>query len=276
MEAAVTDEPPRDAKARVWRSIALAVPVGSTAIVTTTTANTAAASKLGPSASAGAGSAAIGGPAAGAGTAASATSAALLTKAIAIGVGLGVAVSLAVAVPYRSLQASKASAPVVRAGADLATPGARVASPAPDAPAAQATGPEQIGRAAAAKRVRVAGDLAQGEPRAIPRATSTPSPSDSPDLQTDADRLREESQLLMQARAAHNAGDGARALVLLGEHRRNFATGMLAQERDALEVQALVRVGQFGEARKRARAFLARFPGSPHSEKMRTMVGTQP
>jgi hypothetical protein len=90
------------------------------------------------------------------------------------------------------------------------------------------------------------------------------------------DELREESQLLVRARQALNAANEALALQLLDEHRQRFARGTLGQERDSLEVQALMKLGRTEEAKGRARAFLARFPLSPHNEKMRLIAEMPP
>jgi outer membrane protein assembly factor BamD (BamD/ComL family) len=87
-----------------------------------------------------------------------------------------------------------------------------------------------------------------------------------------ADTLREESQLLMRVRQALSASEGLRALELVAEHRRAFGAGTLTQERDVMEVQALVQLGRVKDAKAHAKAFLQRYPGSPHTEKVRAIV----
>jgi len=52
---------------------------------------------------------------------------------------------------------------------------------------------------------------------------------------------------------------------VLEEARRDFPSGELSQEREALSIEALRELGQSAEARRRAQAFLARYPASPHA-----------
>jgi hypothetical protein len=73
-------------------------------------------------------------------------------------------------------------------------------------------------------------------------------------------------------------GQSSGALALLGASQQRFAGGALVQEREALIIDALVRRGDRDAAAKRARAFLSRFPNSPHAEKIRSIeknVGTE-
>jgi hypothetical protein len=55
-----------------------------------------------------------------------------------------------------------------------------------------------------------------------------------------------------------------RALALTNEHARLFPAGMLAQEREAIAVEALVKLGRASQAQARARTFLAAHPDSPY------------
>jgi hypothetical protein len=71
-----------------------------------------------------------------------------------------------------------------------------------------------------------------------------------------------ERMLLDEARAAIVQGAPDRALDRLAEHRTRFPDGLLAEERDAMTVEALVRAGQYDEARSRAAAFRERSPAS--------------
>jgi hypothetical protein len=54
----------------------------------------------------------------------------------------------------------------------------------------------------------------------------------------------------------------AEALAALNGHERDFPRGTLAEERDALRVQALVAAGEREAAQSRARSFHKRFPQS--------------
>lgn len=61
----------------------------------------------------------------------------------------------------------------------------------------------------------------------------------------------------------------AEAYALLRAHAAQFATGMLGEEREALTIDALRRLGRAREARARAEAFLARHPTSINAERVR-------
>lgn len=78
----------------------------------------------------------------------------------------------------------------------------------------------------------------------------------------DPGSLAEESPLIDRARAQLGAGKPSLALLLLGQHARRFAHGQLAEEREALWVQALVANGNTEEAHTRAVQFRRHFPRS--------------
>jgi outer membrane protein assembly factor BamD (BamD/ComL family) len=82
--------------------------------------------------------------------------------------------------------------------------------------------------------------------------------------ETRASQLREESLALQAVRAALRRGDGAGALATLEATRARFPASVLGQEREALTIQALALAGQRDQARERARAFISKFPTSPH------------
>jgi hypothetical protein len=75
-------------------------------------------------------------------------------------------------------------------------------------------------------------------------------------------RLTEERVLLDEARQALIQGEPERALGRLHLHRTRFSDGLLVEERDAMQVEALVHAGRYEEARRRAGDFRSRFPGS--------------
>ena len=68
--------------------------------------------------------------------------------------------------------------------------------------------------------------------------------------------------LVARAQTALHRGLYASALSALDEHTRRFPRGELAEEREALAVQALARAGRGAEARRRAERFEARYPRS--------------
>jgi hypothetical protein len=83
-----------------------------------------------------------------------------------------------------------------------------------------------------------------------------------PSSKSRASQLSEERIILEQARDAMLEGDAQGGLDRLDRHRRLFPNAVLAEERDALLVQALVKAARYDEARARADAFRKRTPGS--------------
>jgi hypothetical protein len=71
-----------------------------------------------------------------------------------------------------------------------------------------------------------------------------------------------ERKLLEPARAAIAGHDYPAALAAIAVHERRFPSGQLAEEREALRVQALVGEHRTDEARRAASAFRKRFPNS--------------
>jgi hypothetical protein len=82
----------------------------------------------------------------------------------------------------------------------------------------------------------------------------------------------DEAQLLRSARATLPSAP-ARALELTAEHERLYRSGMLVQEREAIAIEALMRLGRRSEATARADRFLARFPASPYRARIESARG---
>jgi hypothetical protein len=80
--------------------------------------------------------------------------------------------------------------------------------------------------------------------------------------------LRAEMDLLEQIRAAQ-ASDPARALALVHDADRRFPRGVFGEEREAIAIECLARVGRASEAQTRASRFLAAHPRSPFAERVR-------
>jgi hypothetical protein len=74
--------------------------------------------------------------------------------------------------------------------------------------------------------------------------------------------LAAERQLLGQARLALVRGDPLGALASLNEHGARYPGSQLAEEREALSIQAFLGAGRVGEARLRGVAFRHRYPKS--------------
>lgn len=85
--------------------------------------------------------------------------------------------------------------------------------------------------------------------------------------------LAAESALLTEARAKLRGGDVGGASEALARAQRRFPRGVLSQEREVLAIEILSARGNADAARSRARAFIAAYPSSPHSEKLRRLFG---
>ncbi|MEM9195789.1 MAG: hypothetical protein AAGF12_41870 [Myxococcota bacterium] len=91
--------------------------------------------------------------------------------------------------------------------------------------------------------------------------------SESPD-----DPLREEVRLLERAQALVASHPSA-AIQEAEVHRRAFPRGQLAQERELIIVDALLRIGQRSEAVRRAEALIARNPNGMYARRARRLIG---
>jgi hypothetical protein len=69
------------------------------------------------------------------------------------------------------------------------------------------------------------------------------------------------------------ASDPAHTLAIVERHRRTYRPGLYREEREALAILALDRLGRSGAARPRAQRFLARFPASAFRERIERIAG---
>ena len=91
-----------------------------------------------------------------------------------------------------------------------------------------------------------------------PRATeATPAPAEPR-----TDTLAAERKLLEAARSAVSRSQTATAFEQLERHAKDFPKGLLAEEREAIWIQALVGASRFAEARSKAAQFERAYPGS--------------
>lgn len=81
----------------------------------------------------------------------------------------------------------------------------------------------------------------------------------------------DEPKLIERARKALGS-EPRRALALAQEHQRRFPGGALSVERDVIALEALARSGQTAEAKRRARAFEAKYPKSIHLPRVRALL----
>ncbi|HWL88075.1 MAG TPA: hypothetical protein VNO21_19870 [Polyangiaceae bacterium] len=96
--------------------------------------------------------------------------------------------------------------------------------------------------------------------RVEPHGSTSPPGRDAP-LASESS-LAAERALVETARAALARTDAAAALAVLARHAREFPNGTLAEEREALAVQALAKAGDVAKAKVRAQRFRERYPRS--------------
>jgi hypothetical protein len=151
--------------------------------------------------------------------------------------------------PERPSHAAKPSEPETSSRADRPEDSAPLAArPAPPAGSDIASPRGEPAASAAAARKAEA-------PPAL--AAQGPAPAAS------AGSLAAEAKMLLQAREAMQR-DPAKALRAAEDHGTAFSDGALAEEREVLRVEALVRLGKREEAAAAASSFRARHPQSSH------------
>lgn len=91
---------------------------------------------------------------------------------------------------------------------------------------------------------------------------------------TSEGRLAAERGLLDAARVALASGAPDEAVKLAERHRREFPSGMLVEEREAIATKALVDAHRYAEARVRGAAFERRFPQSAMLRSVRSSLAT--
>jgi len=190
----------------------------------------------------------------------------------ALGVGGGVALQRQATAKRQAVRAVAVQGPPhrsVRVSATAAVQEPEAPSPvvvdAPPEKAAHEQQPAPVSvRAAARSSARRATrtGLRSVMPAGEQRPTSVP--GDDPTL---ADEL----SLIDRAQRALR-DDPRRALELAQEHERRYPSQFLEQERDVIEVTALVKLDRRAEAIDRARRFVSRFPGSAHAVRMRAVA----
>jgi hypothetical protein len=93
------------------------------------------------------------------------------------------------------------------------------------------------------------------------------------DTQKDCSALESatEAGLLHQARDALKSAPNT-TLELVREHATCFAESALQEERAALRIEALCRMGRHADAQEAHTAFEARFPNSPYRRRLKTLL----
>jgi hypothetical protein len=180
----------------------------------------------------------------------------------------------------RELQALRLALAAAVLSAACSGEGGRASSSSPAAPAERDGGSAapQPGEAAsptaepAADKGAEAPDASEREADAgAGEAPSTARAVRLPGAQTSDAELR----LLTRARRALLKSP-VKALALTVDHQRAFKDPRHAERRELIAIEALVRLGRGDEARARARAFYAAFPGSGEHGRVRGLVAGPP
>lgn len=150
------------------------------------------------------------------------------------------------------IEASRASAPRTPAAASSATDSALpdngpVLPMAPSAP---------VGGATSARLEPAAPKLEPSVPKLAPASPLPP--------EQDAALLQQAQRLV--------AGDPARALTLTRDHELHFPASPLAEERQALRIEALARLGRHPEAARELASFDQRFPHSIYRHRLHALL----
>jgi len=280
-------------------SAAIAAPVAGAADLASgsSSASATAASAASTSATAAKVTAAGSGAALGAGKSAAVVHGAVATQAAAFtwlklaavstlfvgSVGTAVLVSNADPPEAQSTSAAPALAPTATKGDASPSPagpslaGPSLAGPLPEPSRAD---PSPVGSTSARVATEAPSVGSVTSPSSAVKVSSTghaavappaPAPESSPASSSaaKADSLPAEMEHLAQLR---RTSDPARALALAEEGHARFPRGLFWQERESIAIASLARVGRGGEAKARARAFVASHPESLHADALRRLI----
>lgn len=154
------------------------------------------------------------------------------------------------------------------AGASAAVYATHESTPKPPAvvaPVSSAKHAERVTPAQAPQRETMElGDAVDPATLPLARSDAPKAMSPRPQRSVDAD------EVTTYAHARELASkDPAAALAILQDNEKRFTGGILTEEREALAVQCLSRLGRDAEARARGEAFLRAHPTSPLAERVR-------
>lgn len=183
-------------------------------------------------------------------------------KSVALGAVLGSAVTVAIVVPdWGEAPQNQSGVP----GASTITHGIRRTSNAPaSSPAVSAVAVSPLEDDAGSPSAMRAPSATSGGASALKTTPAAPAAFN--------DDLGREIQLLERARQLLTVDPG-RALATLNEHEREFGRGTLGLERQFLEIEALLRLGERDVATQRAATLRARAPGSLYERRLKQLLG---
>jgi hypothetical protein len=139
----------------------------------------------------------------------------------------------------------------------------------PAAPVPVVTALQRAPRARAARAAGRPGRRAAASAAAAPVQQEASSVADVARPTATADNPSELS-LIQQAEAARQRG--VEALKLLATHERLYPRGALAQEREVLAIELLLKLGKRQQAHERAARFTRDYPSSAHQPRVRALV----
>lgn len=197
-----------------------------------------------------------------------------LLKSTAVGFALGVAAT--------------GSWVAVKSGDDIDRKAAPTSAPQRSEPVPQTSG--SVGAFGPNGAVSIPSGTSSAAPDAAveptPEVIATPAtsaghvvlPGPAPSVQAFPERdstlgaMKTESARLARARTLLRSEDARGALAVLESVERDHPHGVLVQEREVLGMEALLALGELHAAQTRARAFLQRYPGSPHAASARRVL----
>ncbi|MEP6860273.1 MAG: hypothetical protein ABJE66_06625 [Deltaproteobacteria bacterium] len=192
----------------------------------------------------------------------------LLGAAVVIAVGLGI-------VGYLASRPEREAVPpiheLVEPVHEVVPPPVHEVAPPPPPPSIVApTTDLPAAHVPSASPAHVAAVHAQA-PIASPDATQAPAASPAP---VPAPEISEVA-LLEQARAALRGHDPAHALALVDQHARQYADGVLIEEREALAIETLSKLGRHDEASMRWSKFATTYPRSNYRARLQRLMDVQ-
>ncbi|HYP75047.1 MAG TPA: hypothetical protein VER12_03795 [Polyangiaceae bacterium] len=198
----------------------------------------------------------------------------IAAKSLALGVVVGLAVMGGASMAERAIGGGvRAATPQ-----SVRNPRAPAALPAPTPFAAPTAAPLAADSLASASSPSAtvpgsslrARSLANGAASTLPASRAPATSTLSAEERTAS--LSRQARELAELKHLIDNGATTEALRRLDEIRSTDAASVLAEERDALQVQALARAQRRPEARAAARRFLLRYPASPYFETMRQLL----
>jgi hypothetical protein len=255
LRAGVELAPPAGAERAVWAALKTSIAVSVTAAAANATTGAAATSSAASAGAAAVGSG-LGATTAGVGGVGLTT----IFASVVVGLGAGFLVAL----PFSEPDSDPGGSVPIASGAP------------PSAPARAAPGPRAEPRTRERPRDAVqvvplpaSAQPVQTRPRSVAAANARQATS-ARALST-VEPVPDESSVVLAARRELSSGNPARAREILERGAPPANGGGLDQERAALQIEALARLGEHAEAERRARTFLTRYPESPHAARVRAL-----